>query len=254
MGQRRVPVIIATLFGLALFIGVRWTTVSTVNAVEWPELLWFAFPLGVTYLAATAMGVVLVADGTPRWWWLPGALFVAIGAPVEGYVTIPRTTWNVASIISMAIDAVLVLSPAVVAWLRTSPERTRVPGRAVPVLGLTCTSLVLAILVGQTGPDVPMSVGAALVSFGACSRSSSSGRALLFVAIAIALGAQIPASFVNGISQGSLGPVAIRDASMVVVVACLSFAIAPLSTAWARILERHAESRSTSRRRAAAHV
>jgi len=124
--------------------------------------------------------------------------------------------------------------------VRSRPPRVDVHGRTVPVVAVTAVSVVLAMLVGQTGPDVSLSVGLTMLAFGACSQASSWTRALVFIAIAMTLGAHVPASFANAVSQGSLGPVAIRDASLELVIACLCFAIAPLSTAWGHVLERRA--------------
>jgi hypothetical protein len=57
-----------------------------------------------------------------------------------------------------------------------------------------------------------------------------------FVLIAVALGAQIPASLANSLSQGYLGPVAVLDAAVDIGVAVLAFSIAPLSALSRRLL------------------
>jgi hypothetical protein len=213
-------------------------------AAEWPSVLWFALPLAATYTGAAAMGMILVRDGVTRWWWLPAVSFVAIGLPVEGWVTGSSfLATRLTPIVGLAVDVLVVLAPAAVLLARARSPRVETHGRIVPVVAVSAVSVVLAMLIGQAGPDVSLSVGMAMLAFGTCSQSSSWRRAAAFVVIALALGAQVPASFASAISQGNLGPVAIRDASMELVVACLCFAIAPLSRAWDQLLARRTDHR-----------
>jgi hypothetical protein len=179
-----------------------------------------------------------------RWWWLPAVSFVAIGLPVEGWVTGSSFfATRLTPIVGLAVDVLVVLAPAAVLLARARSPRVEIHGRIVPVVAVSAVSLVLAMLIGQAGQDVSLSVGMALLAFGTCSQSSSWRRAAAFVVIALALGAQVPASFASAVSQGNLGPVAIRDASMEFVVACLCFAIAPLCLAWDQLLARRADHR-----------
>ena len=231
----------AFALGMGVFVGLRWGAVYTEMATRWPEVLWFALPLAATYAGAAAMGVILVRDGVKRWWWLPAVLFVALGLPVESWVHGSSfLATRLPSIVGAAVDALLVLAPAVVLLSRTHAPRVEIVGRVVPVVFVFALSVAMAMVVGQTGPDVSLSVGLALLSFGALSQSSSWLRALSFVAIALALGAQVPSSFATAISQGYLGPLAVRDASLEVVIALFCFAIAPLSRAWEQLLARRA--------------
>ena len=240
----KVPAVTATvLIGMATFIGLRWSGVMAEAGVDSPEVWWFVLPLAASYFGAAAMGMILVRDGVTRWWWLPALLFVAIGLPVEGWVTGSNIlTTRTLPVAGSVVDLIAVLAPAAVLLGLTRTRRAQAsPGRLVPVIAVAAVSVTLAMLVGQTGPDVSISVGVALLVLGVLSQSSSWLRALSFVAIAIVLGAQIPASLANAISQGDLGVVAIRDASMEIVVACLCFSIAALSRAWSRLLSRQGQ-------------
>jgi hypothetical protein len=60
------------------------------------------------------------------------------------------------------------------------------------------------------------------------------------VIVALALGAQVPASFVISASQGLAGPTAWVDASMDVAIALLAFGIIPMTRVWVRLLNRGA--------------
>jgi hypothetical protein len=219
----------AVALGMAVFVGIRWGAVSAELTPEWPSALWFALPLAASYAGAAAMGMILVRDGVTRWWWLPAVLFVGIGTPVEGWVQGSSfLATRLTPVVGSAVDVLLVLAPAAVLFARARGRRAEIPdrivGRIVPVVAVSAVCVVLAMLVGQSGPDVSGSVGITLLTFGACSRSSSWGRAVAFVLIAIAVGAQVPGSFE-------------------IVVACLCFAIAPLSRAWDHLLIRLAARR-----------
>jgi hypothetical protein len=98
----------------------------------------------------------------------------------------------------------------------------------------------LAMKINENGPDVTLSVGLALLALGHWSQSASLRRAAAFVIVAVALGAQVPASFAISMSQGLAGPTAWVDASMDVVVALLAFGIAPMTRVWERLLKRKA--------------
>lgn len=242
--KRALAFALATVYlvGMATFVGVRWGSVSTEMTTEWPSVLWFALPLAATYTGAAAMGVILVRDGVTRWWWLPAVLFIAIGLPVEGWVQGSSfLATRLAPILGSAFDVLVILAPAAVLFARARGPRVEIHGRVVPVVAVSAASVALAMLLGPAGADVSLSVGVALLTFGTCSQSSSWRRAAAFVVIAMALGAQVPASFANAASQGFLGPIAFRDSSVEVVVACLCFAIAPLSRAWGQLLARRAE-------------
>lgn len=234
----------AYLLGLAAFIGVR-GAVAAAAGIGWPSVLWFALPLAATYTGAAAMGVTLVRDGMTLWWWLPALLFVALGLPVDGWVIgSSLLATRLAPVAGSAADLALVLAPAAVLFIRARGPRVDVHGRLIPALAVFAVSVLLAMRVGQESADVSMSVGAALLAFGICSRATSWRRALLFVTIAVAVGAQVPGSFATAISQGNLGPLAIKDVSMEVVVACLCFAIAPLARAWDSVLTRREDRRA----------
>lgn len=241
MRSRQTTLIVAVVFslGMALFIGIRWSGVSAEAGVEGSAVAWFALPLGLTYAGASAIGLLLAGDGTKRRWWLPGTAFVALGLPVESWVTGSSfLASQVGSFAGTAVDLAAVLTPAAVYLMLAKTPRTASRNRLVPSVAMISVSLVAAMLVGQYGPDVSLSVGIALLSFGVLSQSASWRRAAAFIAVALCLGAQVAASFATGISQGypGFGFVAFKDASLEVVVALLAYSIAPLSAAWDHLL------------------
>jgi hypothetical protein len=223
------------LAGMAVFTWVRWEEVT-----EWgggrPILV---VPIALTYLAAAALGLLLAKDGVTRWWWVPGTLLVGLGSPVDYWVgsSVVATSFGFGA--GALVDLVAVLFPAGIVWVRTRrAESVRVRGRLIPTLLVGTIAAILSMRVGVDGPDLSVPVGAALLALGIFSQSSSWMRASAFVLIAVALGAQIPASLAISLSQGFVGPVAFVDALVDVAVALLAFSIAPLSTVSRRLFER----------------
>jgi hypothetical protein len=101
---------------------------------------------------------------------------------------------------------------------------------------VAAVAMVLAMRIGENGPDVTLSVGLALLALGYLSQSASWRRAVVFVMVALVLGAQVPASF--AITQGLAGPTAWVDSPVDVLIAVLAFGIVPATRVWVRLLKR----------------
>ncbi|MGH2640744.1 MAG: hypothetical protein ACRDGO_03485 [Actinomycetota bacterium] len=225
--------------GLAVFTWVRWEEVTHWGGHPMPALV---VPIVLTYLAAAAAGLLLVKDGVTRWWWVPGTALVIFGFPVDHWVGWSVITTRFGVTAGSIVDLLAVLAPAGVAWLGARGRRVGIHGRLIPALLIGTISAIITMRVGIDGPDLSLPVGAALLALGILSRSSSWQRASAFLLIAVSLGAQIPAAFAVSLSQGSVGPIAIADASVDIAVAVLAFSIAPLTPMVRRLLARNAGS------------
>jgi hypothetical protein len=232
----RLAVAITSGAGFAFFAGVRWIELVRLGNVGWPEMAWFVFPIALTYAAAVATGLLLLKDGVTRWWWVPATALVALGLPVDDWVGWSAVSTAAGAITGAAADLAAMLAPVGVAWFVVRGRRIEVRGRLIPALLVAGVVLILGFRVGVDGPDLTPSVGVALLALGLGSQSSSWRRAVAFVLIAVALGAQVPASLANALAQGRLGPVAFVDATVDIGVSLLAFGIAPLSAVSRRVL------------------
>lgn len=195
-------------------------------------------PIVLTYVAAAALGLLLVKDGVTRWWWVPGTMLVLFGFPVDHWVGWSVVSTRLGVVAGSLVDWLAVLAPAGVAWLRARRNRVKSPGRLIPTLVVVTISAILTMRIGIDGPDLSLPVGMALIALGVFSQSSSPKRAVAFVLIGVSLGAQIPASLAVSLGQGEVGPVAITDALIDIAVSVLAFSIAPLSMVSRRVFER----------------
>jgi hypothetical protein len=226
--------------GAVLFVGVRWAELtSTRSGADWHTAAWLTLPIALTYAGAVATGLILLRDGVTRWWWVPATLFVVLGPPIDDWVGWSIVSTQVGLVAGSVLDLVTILGP--VALLAVRPRgRQGITNRdrLIPTVFVTAVAMILAMRISEIGPDVTLSVGLALLALGHLSQSASWRRAVAFVIVAIALGAQVPASFVIAMSQDMAGPTAWVDASMDVVVAVLAFGIVPMAQAWGRLLKR----------------
>jgi hypothetical protein len=229
-----ISVAVAFVGGLTLFVAVRWTSL-------WPTLrvdeVWILVPVVLTYAAATAIGLILLRDGIARWWWVPATLFVLPDAPFESWVGATSSiATHVGGPLSSLVDLVTYLAPGAVVALGSDRRNIRLADdRIVPATVVIAASLLVAFSIGVDGPDASIAACVAVVAFGVCSQSTSLVRALIFVAVVVALGADIPGSFARAASQGDVGSTALRDGTVDIAIALLSFTIAPLAQATRRI-------------------
>ena len=223
------------LGGLAVFAWVRWEQVTHWGGQSMPELV---VPIGLTYVAAATLGLMLVKDGVTRWWWVPGTMLVLFGFPVDHWVGWSVVSTRLGVVAGSLVDWLAVLAPAGVAWLGARRNHVESPGRLVPTLLVVTISAILTMRIGIDGPDLSLPVGMALIALGVFSQSSSPKRAVAFVLVAVSLGAQIPGSLAVALGQGEVGSVAITDALVDIAVAVLAFSIAPLSVVSRRLFER----------------
>jgi hypothetical protein len=228
--------------GLVLFVGVRWAELTSIRVgADWHNAAWLALPIALTYAGAVATGLILLRDGVTRWWWVPATLFVALGPPIDDWVGRSVVSTQIGSVAGSVFDLATVLGPLAVCAVRSRSRRASVTrDRLIPTVFVAAVAIVLAMRIGESGPDVTLSVGLALLAFGHLSSSASWRRLIVFVIAALALGAQVPASFAMAMSQDMAGPTAWVDASMDVVVAVLAFGIVSMTEAWGRLLKRRA--------------
>jgi hypothetical protein len=232
---------VAFVLGMGVFVGVRWPNLRDhVGHLE--AALWLTLPIALTYVAAAATALILVKDRVLDWWWMPAALFVLLGVPVDSWIvwTVISTKYGFAA--GAIVDALAILAPpGVLVLLRRQPA-VKVRDRLIPAVLVVAVSAVLSMRIGIYGPDTTLSVGVALLALGIFSQSTSWRRAVLFVVIALALGSQVPSSMATAFSQHLTGPVAWVDASLDVAIALLAFSIAPLARVTRNILHRRATS------------
>jgi hypothetical protein len=230
-GSRRRTIVPTAAFivGMMTFAGVRLPTLM--DQVGYPTTaIWLlTLPIAVTYAAGATLGLILVRDRVIRWWWLPATLFLIFGAPVDAWIGWSAVSMKLGYVPGTAVDLVAILAPAGALILLTRPSGVRIHDRLVPAVLIAGVSVILAMRVGNDGPDASFGVAAALLALGTLSQSTSWRRAVVFVALAVALGSQIPASLANALSQRLTGPVAWVDASMDIAIALLAFSIAPLA-------------------------
>jgi hypothetical protein len=237
--RRHVGLLVLSTSGLGIivFVGVRWVELTVRSGADWQNAAWLALPIAVAYVGAVATGLVLLRDGVTRWWWVPATLLVVLGPPIDDWVG-----WSIVStqggfVAGSVLDLAAILAPGAVLAVHTRGGRgitTR--DRLIPTVFVTTVAVVLAMRIGENGPDTTLSVGLALLALGHWSQSASWRRAAAFVVVAVALGAQVPASFAISASQDLAGPTAWVDASMDVVVSLLAFGIVPMTSVWGRLL------------------
>jgi hypothetical protein len=227
--------------GMVLFVGVRWAELTISSGADWHSAAWLAVPIALTYAGAVATGSILLRDGVTRWWWVPATLFVALGPPIADWVGWSIVSSRFGLVAGSLLDLVTILGPLAVLAARTRSQRvSKTRDRLIPTVLVATVAIVLAMRIGENGPDVTLSVGLALLALSHLSQSASWHRAVAFVIVALALGAQVPASFVISASQGLAGPTAWMDASMDVALALLAFGIIPMTRVWVRLLNRGA--------------
>lgn len=228
--------------GVVVFVGVRWAELSSIRVgADWQSAAWLALPIALAYAGAVATGLILLRDGVTRWWWVPATLFVVLGPPIDDWVGWSIVSTQVGFVAGSLLDLATILGPVALLAVRTrGRQRITTSDRVIPTLFVVAVAIVLAMRISESGPDVTLSVGLALLALGLLSQSASWRRALAFVMVALALGPQVPASFVIAMSQGLAGSTAWIDASMDVVVAVLAFGIAPMTLAWGRLVKREA--------------
>ena len=220
----------ASAGGLGVFVAVRWASLSETLRLEGA---WILLPVVVTYAAAATIGPILLRDGIKRWWWVPAALFVLPDAPFESWIG--TTSWVATHLGApgrSVVDLATILAPGAVLALRSDRPAARIgDDRIVPAFIVIAISFLLAIGIGIDGPDASIATALTLLAFGVCSQSSSPPRALIFLVVAVALGADIPGSFAWSAAQGDIGSVAVRDGTVDIAIALLAFSIAPLAKA-----------------------
>jgi hypothetical protein len=227
--------------GMAIFVGVRWAELNVRADVGWHVVAWLALPMALTYAGAVATGLILLRDGVTRWWWVPATLFVVLGPPIDDWVGWSIVSTQVGFVAGSVLDLATILGPVALLAVRTrGRQRTTTRDRLIPTVFVAAVAIALAMRISESGPDVTLSVGVALLALGLLSQSASWRRALAYVIVALALGAQVPASFATSMSQGLAGPTAWVDSSMDVVVALLAFGIVPMTQAWGLLLKRRA--------------
>jgi hypothetical protein len=227
--------------GMVLFVGVRWAELTIRSGANWHSAAWLAVPIALTYAGAVTTGLILLRDGVTRWWWVPATLFVALGPPIADWVGWSIVSSRVGLVAGSLLDLATILGPLAVLAARARSQRgIKTRDRLIPTVLVAAVAIVLAMRIGESGPDVTLSVGLALLALGYLSESASWHRAVAFVIVALALGAQVPASFVISASQGLAGPIAWVDASMDVALALLAFGIIPMTRVWVRLLNRSA--------------
>ena len=224
--------------GMAIFVGVRWAELTVRSGADWRNAAWLALPIALTYAGAVATGLILLRDGVTRWWWVPATLFVVLGPPIDDWVGWSIVSTQVGVVAGSVLDLATILGPVALLAHTRGRQGVTTRDRLIPTVFVAAVAIVLAMRVGESGPDVTLSVGLALLALGHWSQSGSWRRAVAFVIVAIALGAQVPASFVIAMSQDMAGPTAWVDTSMDVVVALLAFGIVPMTQAWGRLLKR----------------
>jgi hypothetical protein len=244
MDRRSVRLLVFSTFalGMAIFVGVRWVELTSIRVgADWQSAAWLTLPIALTYAGAVATGLILLRDGVTQWWWVPATFFVALGPPVGDWVGWSIVASQVGHVPGGVLDLATILGPLALLAVRTRSRRAiTTRDRLIPTSFVATVAIVLAMRIGESGPDVTLSVGLALLALGHLSQSASWRRAVAFVVVALALGVQVPASFVIAMSQGLAGPTAWVDASMDVVVAVLAFGIVPMTQAWGRLLKRRA--------------
>jgi hypothetical protein len=244
MDRRSLRLLVFSTFalGMVIFVGVRWVELTSIRVgADWQSAAWLTLPIALTYAGAVATGLILLRDGVTRWWWIPATLFVVLGAPVGDWVGWSIVASQIGHVAGAVLDLATILGPLALLAVRTEGRKgiaTR--DRLIPTVFIAAVAMVLAMRIGESGPDVTLSVGLALLALGHLSQSASWRRAAAFVVIALALGTQVPASFVIAMSQGLAGSTAWVDASMDVVVAVLAFGMVPMTHAWERLLQRRA--------------
>lgn len=240
--RRGVGLLVPVMFalGVVLFVGVRWAELTSVRSgADWHNAAWLALPIALTYAGAVATGLILLRDGVTRWWWVPATLFVVLGPPIDDWVGWSIVSTQVGFVVGSVLDLATILGPVALLAVRTRGRQGITSrDRLIPTVFVAAVAIALAMRIGESGPDVTLSVGLALLALGHLSQSASWRRAVSFVVVALALGAQVPASFVISMSQGLAGPTAWVDASMDVVVAVLAFGIVPMTQAWGRTGDR----------------
>jgi hypothetical protein len=168
-------------------------------------------------------------------------LFIVLGPPVDDWVGWSIVSTQAGFFAGSVLDLATILGPLVLIAVRTRGRQgIKTRDRLIPTVFVAAVAIVLAMRIGGSGPDVTLSVGLALLALGHLSQSASWRRAVAFVIVALALGAQVPASFVMSLSQGLAGPTAWVDATLDVVVAVLAFGIVPMTQVWERLLKRRA--------------
>jgi hypothetical protein len=226
--------------GIILFVGGRWAELTLRSGADWHNA-WLALPIALSYAGAVATGLILVRDGVIRWCWVPATLFVVLGPPIDDWVGWSIVSTQVGFVAGSILDLATILAPVAVLAVHTRGRQgitTR--DRLIPTVFVAAVAVLLAMRIGESGPDMTLSVGLASLALGHWSQSASWSRATAFVLVAVALGAQVPASFAMSASQDLAGPTAWVDASMDVVVALLAFGIVPMTQVWGRLLKRHA--------------